>query len=137
MDGNASDSIVQRTDVSGPSPPTILNLTCTGENSLYLKWRIPETYYNSIDYYIISYRNIETSIFKDIQIDNASSSHSEIGVSKCQLWVKGRKLSEINFFADDFAKSNVQLDIRGQSESCFNKYHKFKAIDPRKLLTSS
>lgn len=80
-DGDPSEMIVQRTDVSGPSPPMILNLTCAGDNSLYLRWRRPETFYNAIDYYIISYRNLATSNFQDIKIDNDSNSHVEIGVS--------------------------------------------------------
>lgn len=71
-DGEASE-VSQRTDISGPSAPKVVNLTCHSQHELFFGWRIPQTYYNTIDYYIISYRNIEHSEYKDIRLSvNAS-----------------------------------------------------------------
>ncbi|XP_035894669.1 tyrosine-protein phosphatase 99A isoform X1 [Anopheles stephensi] len=71
-DGKPSE-VTQRTDVSGPSAPKVVNLTCHSHNALYYGWRIPQTFYNTIDLYIISYRNIAYHEFREIRITvNAS-----------------------------------------------------------------
>ncbi|ETN67444.1 hypothetical protein AND_000745 [Anopheles darlingi] len=71
-DGKPSE-VAQRTDVSGPSAPKVVNLTCHSHNALYYGWRIPQTFYNTIDLYIISYRNIAYHEFREIRITvNAS-----------------------------------------------------------------
>lgn len=75
------DPLIQRTDVSGPSSPSIVNLTCSTTNSVYLRWRRPLTFYNTIDLYIITFRDLSTNEFKTIKIDNSSASHTEIAVS--------------------------------------------------------
>ena len=46
-----------QTDVSGPSSPRILNLTCQNNEALYLHWERPSVYYNSVDYYFLYYRS--------------------------------------------------------------------------------
>lgn len=71
-DGERSE-VSQRTDISGPSAPKVVNLTCHSQHELFFGWRIPQTYYNTIDYYIISYRNLAHSEYKDIRLSaNAS-----------------------------------------------------------------
>lgn len=75
------DPLIQKTDVSGPSPPVIVNLTCSTTNSVYLRWRRPQTYYNTIDLYVITFRDLSTNDFKTIKIDNSSATHTEIAVS--------------------------------------------------------
>uniref|UniRef100_A0A182N755 Putative receptor-type tyrosine-protein phosphatase mosPTP-1 n=1 Tax=Anopheles dirus TaxID=7168 RepID=A0A182N755_9DIPT len=71
-DGKPSE-VTQRTDVSGPSAPKVVNLTCHSHNALYYGWRIPQMYYNTLDVYIISYRNIAYHEFLEIRITvNAS-----------------------------------------------------------------
>lgn len=72
FDGEPSE-VSQRTDISGPSAPKVVNLTCHSQHELLFGWHIPQTYYNTIDYYIISYRNLEHSEYKDIRLSaNAS-----------------------------------------------------------------
>lgn len=78
-EGNQSDPVIQRTDISGPSPPIIVNLTCSSYDALYLRWKRPLEYYNSIDFYIISFRP-EQLEFQEIQF-NATATHVEIAVS--------------------------------------------------------
>uniref|UniRef100_A0A1B6DHC8 Uncharacterized protein n=1 Tax=Clastoptera arizonana TaxID=38151 RepID=A0A1B6DHC8_9HEMI len=65
-----SNSVFNMTDVSGPGPPNILNISCTTGRSLYLQWDHPLVFNKSIDFYIISYR-IENSFddFKEILIN--------------------------------------------------------------------
>ncbi|XP_055614452.1 tyrosine-protein phosphatase 99A-like isoform X2 [Uranotaenia lowii] len=71
-DGEPSE-VHQRTDISGPSAPKVVNLTCHSLDALFFGWRIPATYYNTIDYYIVSYRNELHSDLRDIRITaNAS-----------------------------------------------------------------
>jgi receptor-type tyrosine-protein phosphatase gamma len=79
-DGEASEPVAQRTDISGPSAPIIVNLTCQSQDALNLRWKRPLTYYNTIDFYIISYRSVVAHEFTDIQI-NASASYLEATVS--------------------------------------------------------
>ncbi|XP_021710392.1 tyrosine-protein phosphatase 99A isoform X2 [Aedes aegypti] len=72
FDGEPSE-VSQRTDISGPSAPKVVNLTCHSQHELLFGWHIPQTYYNTIDYYIISYRNLEHSEYKDIRLTANSS----------------------------------------------------------------
>lgn len=79
-EGDASDSVTQRTDISGPSAPIVTNLTCNNLDALYLRWKRPLEYYNSIDFYIVSYRSVSQHDFIEIKI-NASARHLETAVS--------------------------------------------------------
>ncbi|XP_065074555.1 tyrosine-protein phosphatase 99A isoform X1 [Ochlerotatus camptorhynchus] len=72
FDGEPSE-VSQRTDISGPSAPKVVNLTCHSQHELFFGWKIPQTYYNTIDYYIISYRNLAHSEYKDIRLSANSS----------------------------------------------------------------
>ncbi|XP_076175855.1 putative receptor-type tyrosine-protein phosphatase mosPTP-1 isoform X4 [Ptiloglossa arizonensis] len=60
FEGEPSDHIIRRTDISGPSPPTILNVTCQTDDSIYIQWARPNFFSGSIDYYFIKY-HIENS----------------------------------------------------------------------------
>lgn len=72
-DGEPSDPVIQRTDISGPSAPQIINLTCHSQDSLYLQWKRPTSFYNSIDFYMINYRDSGYNSYQQIQlISNAS-----------------------------------------------------------------
>lgn len=110
-EGEASDSVIQRTDISGPSPPILVNLTCHNQDALYLRWKRPLEYHNSIDFYIISFRSDAQHEFQEIQF-NASALYLETAVSQCyfdnDLVIKGVKL--ITYFqfkiSDGIAKSN-------------------------------
>lgn len=79
-EGEASDAVIQRTDISGPSPPIIVNLTCHNQDALYLRWKRPLEYYNSIDFYIISYRVVGSNDFQEIKF-NTSATHLETAVN--------------------------------------------------------
>jgi len=79
-DGNASTPIVQRTDVGGPSPPIVVNLACQKDGSIILRWKRPLIYYNTIDYYIVSYKPLNAPNYRQFQI-NASADHIETEVS--------------------------------------------------------
>lgn len=79
FDGEPSE-VSQRTDIAGPSAPKVVNLTCHSQDALFFGWRIPQTYYNTIDYYIISYRNVVYADFREIRI-TANASIVETSVS--------------------------------------------------------
>lgn len=79
-EGEASDAVTQRTDISGPSAPIVVNLTCHNLDALYLRWKRPLEYYNSIDFYIVSFRSVAQHDFQEIKI-NASARHLETAVS--------------------------------------------------------
>jgi receptor-type tyrosine-protein phosphatase gamma len=83
-DGEACE-VIQRTDISGPSAPKILSLTCQSHDSLFFAWKRPETYYNSIDYYIISFRNLGLHSFREIELTaNASILETSVSPEKTQ-----------------------------------------------------
>lgn len=84
-EGEASDAVTQRTDISGPSAPIVSNLTCHNLDALYLRWKRPAEYYNTIDYYIVSFRPVTQHEFQEIKI-NASARHLETAVSNCTLY---------------------------------------------------
>lgn len=80
-EGEASDAVTQRTDISGPSAPIVVNLTCHNLDALYLRWKRPLEYYNSIDFYIVSFRVLEQHEFQEIKINASASTHLETAVS--------------------------------------------------------
>lgn len=81
-EGEASESVTQRTDISGPSAPIVVNLTCHNLDALYLRWKRPLEYYNSIDFYIVSFRVLEQHEFQEIKINASASTHLETAVSR-------------------------------------------------------
>lgn len=91
-DGKPSE-VTQRTDVSGPSAPKVVNLTCHSHNALYYGWRIPQTFYNTIDLYIISYRNIAYHEFREIRI-TVNASIMETSVRSLEMVYGARKRME-------------------------------------------
>lgn len=71
--------MIQRTDISGPSPPILFNVTCHNQDAIYLRWKRPLEYYNSIDFYIICYRKVAQHECQEIQF-NASALYLETAV---------------------------------------------------------
>lgn len=78
-DGEPSDPVIQRTDIAGPSAPQIINLTCHSQDAIFLQWRRPTSFYNSIDFYVINYKENSYSNYQQIQL-NTSSSYPETAV---------------------------------------------------------
>lgn len=78
--GNASNVVVQRTDISAPSPPIVVNLTCLSHDMLYVRWQRPFEFYNSIDFYIVSYKSADEPGFQEIRF-NASVKFLQTAVS--------------------------------------------------------
>ncbi|KAK0168443.1 hypothetical protein PV327_002243 [Microctonus hyperodae] len=79
-EGEPSGHIIQKTDVAGPSAPVILNLTCQAHDAIYIYWARPETFWNSIDYYYIKYRNDILNGYEDIEIPT-SKEHINSGIT--------------------------------------------------------
>lgn len=80
-DGEPSDPVIQRTDIAGPSAPQIINLTCHSQDAIFLQWRRPTSFYNSIDFYVINYKENSYSNYQQIQL-NTSSLYAETSVRK-------------------------------------------------------
>lgn len=72
-DGEPSDSVTLRTDIPGPSAPQIINLTCHSQDALFIHWKRPSTFYNSIDSYVINYKESIASKFDELKISTNSS----------------------------------------------------------------
>lgn len=83
-DGDPSDAVIQRTDIAGPSAPQIINLTCHSQDALYLHWKRPASYYNSIDFYVINYKESSYSSYQQIQL-NATAASSDAAVCRTNL----------------------------------------------------
>lgn len=54
--GEPSQVVRFRTDVSAPTPPQAVNVTCVGTDSLHIHWLRPERFYNTIDFYYLHYK---------------------------------------------------------------------------------
>lgn len=54
--GEPSQSVKFKTDVSAPSSPQSVNVTCYSQESILIQWQKPEKYYNQIDYYYVQYK---------------------------------------------------------------------------------
>lgn len=84
-EGETSDAVFAKTDISGPSAPVILNLTCATQDSIYLHWARPREFFNSIDYYYVTYTSEHSN--DNITIDT-STEHLESEVSRFYLSYK-------------------------------------------------
>lgn len=58
--GESSQNVKFRTDVSAPSPPQLMNVTCYTQDSILIQWQRPDEFYNQIDYYYVRYKALET-----------------------------------------------------------------------------
>lgn len=101
-DGETTEVSV-RTDISGPSAPKFVNLTCYSEDALFLAWRIPQHFYNSVNHYIVSYRNMDYTRSREIRISaNASIVETSVVLQNLstdasyELKVRAASISVIN-----------------------------------------
>lgn len=149
-EGEASESVTQRTDISGPSAPIVVNLTCHNLDALYLRWKRPLEYYNSIDFYIVSFRVLEQHEFQEIKINASASTHLETAVSissnvpilsihssRVNLNCRNNRKSILHLClrlhvclgtlailnADGHTESNDKLLLWGESESCLDQHN--------------
>lgn len=83
-DGNPSDTVVNKTDISGPSEPRILNLTCQTQDTIFVQWERPAQILHSLDYYYI-YRSAGGRSLERIDIE-ANKDHIDTSVS---IWCLG------------------------------------------------
>ena len=55
--GEPSQPVKFRTDVSAPSAPSLTNVTCYSQDSILIQWQRPERFYNQLDYYYVRYKS--------------------------------------------------------------------------------
>lgn len=67
-EGESSDAIVVKTDVRGPYPPRIVNVSCLSEDALFIQWHRPSKYYHTIDFYYVDYRSEEWREFEEVAV---------------------------------------------------------------------
>ncbi|XP_031831667.1 putative receptor-type tyrosine-protein phosphatase mosPTP-1 isoform X7 [Nomia melanderi] len=67
-EGELSDHIIRETDISGPSAPLILNVSCQTHDSVYIQWARPNIFWGSIDYYFIKYRIENDDRYEEIEV---------------------------------------------------------------------
>lgn len=77
-DGDSSDSVINTTDISGPSAPRILNLTCQSQDTIFVHWERPTEISHSLDYYYI-FVNIGDRLYDNITLQ-ASKEHLDTSV---------------------------------------------------------
>lgn len=82
-EGEASRPVEFTTDVTGPSAPYIVNMTCEGDETLIVQWSRPEVFYSKIDYYFVFYRSEydDADEYKEIAISPGFDSTYEHDVS--------------------------------------------------------
>lgn len=81
-EGESSDPIVVKTDVRGPSPPRIVNVSCLAEDALFIAWQRPTKFYNTIDFFYLDYRSEEWTDFEEITITaNAEANEQFVSYS--------------------------------------------------------
>lgn len=112
FEGEVSDPIYQRTDVTAPSAPIVVNLTCHTQDDIYLKFRRPRTYYNSIDFYIISYRPQGANDFSKINL-NSTIEHLEFSVNNANIVLNKYNLMNLISFPDGHTKPDNKHGLWG------------------------
>lgn len=74
-----TDQLKQCTDVSGPGPPRITNITCVPtNNSFYIQWQRPTEFFNTIDLYYITYRSIDSNEYEEIKVDTVNDDLEQV-----------------------------------------------------------
>ncbi|OXA53024.1 Tyrosine-protein phosphatase 99A [Folsomia candida] len=68
-EGESSATIVVKTDVRGPFPPRIVNVSCLSEDALYIAWNRPTKFYNTIDFYYVDYRSDQWRDFEELTVN--------------------------------------------------------------------
>lgn len=58
--GEPSAPIKFRTDVSAPSQPDMINVTCYSQDSILIQWQRPEKFFGQVDYYYVQYKPVES-----------------------------------------------------------------------------
>ncbi|KAG5670578.1 hypothetical protein PVAND_000830 [Polypedilum vanderplanki] len=72
-DGEPSETLNVTTDIAGPSAPQIINLTCHSQDAIFLEWKRPVTYHNSIDFYVINYKDSSYGSYQQIQLNTSET----------------------------------------------------------------
>lgn len=70
---SSSRKVVQVTEVDGPSPPIIVNATCTlntSRPSIFLQWTRPEYFNKSVDEYKLSIFTDDNNLIQSTVIKN-------------------------------------------------------------------
>lgn len=78
-----SEEIKQCTDVSGPGPPRITNVTCLpsnnpSNNSFYVQWQRPTEFFNTIDVYFIYFKTIDELEYEEIKFEPINDELGEV-----------------------------------------------------------
>lgn len=67
--GELSNSLKIKTDVSAPSAPLLVNLSCVWpENAIRLQWQRPDKFYSQIDFYYVHYKSDSAWHFDETQL---------------------------------------------------------------------
>nr|XP_053639721.1 tyrosine-protein phosphatase 99A-like [Cherax quadricarinatus] len=120
-EGKSSSPVFVSTDVSGPGAPSISNLTCQADATLYLQWLRPEELYGTVDLYYIYYRPEDAFEFEEIAVNSVNN-----------------RLQH-NFLLTNLSYNTMyEVKIRGGTYSHFfsenNKTYKGAFSHPRKIL---
>ncbi|CAB3361379.1 Hypothetical predicted protein [Cloeon dipterum] len=91
-EGEPSIAVDCKTDIAGPGPPKIVNLTCLSEDSLLIQWTRPAKFFKNIDYYYLMYRSEDSFEFNE-NVFNTSASYLKSSV--CNIY-----FFPLIFFAD-------------------------------------
>nr|CAD7403677.1 unnamed protein product [Timema cristinae] len=103
-EGDSSEAILHKTDISGPSAPRILNLTCQSHDTLFLQWQRPSEFFHTIDLYYISYRDESSWEYEEIIVET-SQEHLESMILISNLTVN----------------TVYEVKVKGASRSIFNQ----------------
>lgn len=115
-EGESSATIVVKTDVRGPFPPRIVNVSCLSEDALYIAWNRPTKFYNTIDFYYVDYRSDQWRDFEELTV-NAHADQPDHSV--CYFVTKVIILMCYTFLfilcADNSSESHNECNVRNSS----------------------
>ena len=108
------------TDVAGPSAPTITNLTCRDERSVFLQWERPRLVFKTVDLYRVHYRrDDEPWQFREVPVSvitNADSNrtYDYLTTPKSTHWGSRVLLEGL------VPHSRYQVRLRGATRSIYD-----------------
>lgn len=63
--GDSSSPLKFRTDLSAPSAPQSVNVTCFTQDTILVQWLRPEKFYEKIDFYYVQYKPDSNSLHEE------------------------------------------------------------------------
>lgn len=144
--GEPSQLVKFRTDVSAPSQPLSVNVSCLPPDGILIKWLRPEKFYNQIDFYYVEYKSDSSSSLSYGQTEQTVLSAKKDKLYNELLITNLTAMSMYELKVVAATKSNTDPNLVYKSEpspttrvvlqaNCESKYHHHHLLKSHPLFS--